>query len=386
MFKNKRILLGVTASIAAYKIIFLVRLLKKEGAEVKVILTAAAHDFVTPLSLSTLSENPVYSDFMVDEQTGEWTNHVELGLWADVMLVAPATANTLSKMVSGESDNFLLATYLSAKCPVLVAPAMDLDMFKHPSTISNLRELKTYGNEIIEPGTGELASGLNGKGRMAEPEQLVEAIRSALFPNNVLTGKRILITAGPTYEAIDPVRFIGNRSTGTMGFRIAEAAAKLGAKVTLVLGLESAQEMYEACLQRFEETDVVVMAAAVADYTPIEKSNQKIKKAEGDMQIALKRTKDILASLGKQKTHQLLVGFALETQNGLANAISKLERKNLDFIVLNSLEDKGAGFGKETNKITLIDRNNNIRNFELKSKEQVAHDILNVLMSYYEAH
>lgn len=400
MFEGKRILIGITASIAAYKITFLVRLLKKEGAEVKVVMTPAAHDFVTPLSLATLSGNPVLSDFTVDEKSGEWTNHVELGLWADVMLIAPATANSMSKMASGEADNFLLACYLSAKCPVLVAPAMDRDMYKHGSTKNNLDKLSQFGNTIIPAESGELASGLHGEGRMAEPETLLNAIRICLYPSGPLMGKRILISAGPTFEAIDPIRFLGNRSTGKMGFRLAEEAVKKGAEVILVCGpsheqldttqleridIQSAQEMYDAILSKFDLLDVVIMAAAVADYTPADYSNNKLKKADGQLKIELKRTKDILGHLGEiKRDDQVLVGFALETNDALENAKSKLKRKHLDFIVLNSLENKGAGFGVDSNQITILDSNNNMINFELKSKAQVALDILNTLENYYE--
>ena len=400
MFQNKRILVGVTASIAAYKVNFLVRLLKKEGAEVKVIMTPASHEFVTPLTLATLSQNPVISDFTVDKSSGEWTNHVEMGLWADVMLVAPATANTLSKMCSGEADNFLLASYLSAKCPVFIAPAMDLDMYQHSSTKSNLETLESYGNHIIPAEDGELASGLEGKGRMAEPENIVEALRQYFYPQNALTGKTILISAGPTHQFIDPVRYIGNRSTGSMGYRLAEEAVKLGAKVVLVSGpsneklntslvkkidVVSAQDMYDACVSTFKEADIVIMAAAVADYTPAQVHDEKLKKGDGNFALELTRTKDILAELGRLKSDgQTLVGFALETQNEENNAKSKLERKNLDYIVLNSLKDKGAGFGGGTNKVSIIDRYNNIAKFELKSKVEVAQDILKKLMNHYE--
>ncbi len=400
MFQNKRILVGISASIAAYKSVFLVRLLKKHGAEVKVILTPSAHDFVTPLSLATLSGNPVHSEFTENKEAGTWTNHVELGLWADVMIIAPATANTLSKMANGEVDNFLLACYLSAKCPVMFAPAMDRDMFLHPSTQENIATLQKFKNVLIPSEDGFLASGLHGQGRMAEPETIVEKLRTLLFPDSPLKGKRVMITAGPTFEAIDPVRFIGNRSTGRMGFAIAREALKLGCEVTLITGpshetidadfvnlirVESAQDMFEACVSNFDESDVLIMSAAVADYTPVHYSNDKIKKKDGDLSIELKRTQDILASLSAKKTNQIMVGFALETNNELENAKSKLERKGLDMIVLNSLNDQGAGFGGQSNKITLLDKHNNILNFELKSKSEVAKDILTQINRYYEA-
>ncbi len=399
MFQNKRILVGISASIAAYKSVFLVRLLKKHGAEVKVVLTPSAHDFVTPLSLATLSDNPVYSEFTESKEAGTWTNHVELGLWADLMIIAPATANTLSKMVQGEADNFLLACYLSAKCPVMFAPAMDRDMFIHPSTQKNIKKLQEYGNVLIPSEDGFLASGLHGHGRMAEPETIIEKLRAQLYPDSPLKGKRVLITAGPTFEAIDPVRFIGNRSTGRMGYALAKEAFKLGCEVTLISGpshettgeginlikIESAQDMYEACLANFDSCDVLIMSAAVADYTPANYSDIKIKKKEGDLHIELKRTQDILAALSERKKDQVMLGFALETNNELENAKSKLERKQLDMIVLNSLKDKGAGFGGQSNKVTILDKHNNILNFELKSKSEVAKDILTQINKYYEA-
>ena len=399
MFENRRILVGITAGIAAYKSILLVRMLKKEGADVRVVLTPSALEFVTPLTLATLSGNPVISEFTVNKDSGEWSNHVDLGLWADLMVIAPTTANTLAKMVAGESDNFLLATYLSAKCDVCFAPAMDLDMFAHPSTQENISKLVERGDTLIPAGTGALASGLSGEGRMAEPEQIVEAIRLKLNPETPLKGKKLLITAGPTHEAIDPVRFIGNRSTGQMGYRLAEEAAKLGMTVTLVSGpsnevltteqvklvkVTSAREMHDACMEVFTEQDVVIMSAAVADYTPSEVADNKIKKSEGDMKIELQRTQDILGAMGTQKKDsQVLVGFALETENELESAKGKLERKNLDLVVLNSLQDKGAGFGGDTNQITIIDKNNNISKFELKTKSEVAKDILGFVAQQY---
>lgn len=391
MLGGKNILLGITGGIAAYKTTFLVRLLIKAGANVKVILTDSASSFVSPLTLATLSKNPVLSTFTKeDEHSIDWNNHVALGLWADIMLVAPATANTLSKMANGSSDNLLVATYLSAKCPVFFAPAMDLDMFKHPTTKTSFEKLKSFGNYIIPAGTGELASGLYGEGRMAEPEGVVSFIKTYILQGLPLSGKKVLITAGPTYEAIDPVRFIGNHSTGLMGYELAREAARLGASVILVSGpshleiehdlinlvkVVSADAMYEAVHKEYVTVDIVICAAAVADYSPKTVANQKIKKASDDMSIALVKTKDILLSLGKQKENQFLVGFALETENELKNAKGKLKRKNLDAIVLNSLNDSGAGFGKLTNKITFIDKNLQIKTFDLKSKAAVAADI-----------
>lgn len=392
MLEGKKILLAVTGSIAAYKAAFIVRLLKKQGAAVKVIMTAASSDFITPLTLSTLSKEPVYSDFLKDEETGEWNNHVDLGLWADLMLIAPATANSISKMVTGNADNFLMAVYLSAKCPVFVAPAMDLDMYKHGSTKENLAKLIERGNHIIYPGSGELASGLVGEGRLAEPEEIVTHLEEYLRAGLSLEGKKMLITAGPTYEKIDPVRFIGNNSSGKMGFALAAEAVKRGAQVTLVAGpnhlevplglkyvlVTSAEDMHNACKENFDQ-DAVIMAAAVADYTPAEVSEVKMKKQEGELSIDLKRTADILKWMGENKGGRKLVGFALETNDEIDNAKGKLKRKNLDMIVLNSLKDTGAGFKGDTNKITILDANNNIQEFELKSKADVANDILNKL-------
>jgi phosphopantothenoylcysteine decarboxylase/phosphopantothenate--cysteine ligase len=391
MLKNKKILLGITGSIAAYKSAFLVRLLVKEGALVKVIMTKDAVGFISPLTLSTLSKNPVSIEFS-NLQTGEWNNHVELALWADLFLIAPASANTLAKMAKGICDNFLLATYLSAKCPVMVAPAMDLDMYKHPATQSNLEILSSYGNLVLQSNFGELASGLIGKGRMAEPEELLDAIKAKLFPVLPLKGKIALVTAGPTYEAIDAVRFIGNHSSGKMGAEIALALANAGAKVHLVMGpsslqikhaniqqidVVSAEDMYKASNSFFKNCDVAVLAAAVADFKPVHAAANKIKKSSGFNQIDLIQTQDILANLGKVKRkNQLLVGFALETDNELANAKQKIKNKNLDFIVLNSLKDKGAGFKGDTNKICIIDKQNNIQKFELKTKTEVALDIV----------
>ena len=394
MLKGKKVVVAVTGSIAAYKSALIVRQLIKAGAEVKVVMTASSHDFITPLTLSTLSKNPVFSEFTSSKESGTWNNHVDLGLWADIMLVAPATANSLSKMASGESDNFVMAVYLSAKCPVYIAPAMDLDMYKHPSTKENIEKLVSFGNVIIYPGSGELASGLEGEGRLAEPEDIIEFIERDIKSKQPLFGKKILITAGPTHEALDPVRYIGNRSTGKMGFALAQIASEMGAEVTLVAGpvslktpnssvnridVISAKDMFEAVTNEFSNQDVVIMAAAIADYTPLNYSDSKIKKKEGDLSISLKRTTDILAHLGENKTNQTLVGFALETNNELENAKGKMERKKLDFIILNSLNDKGAGFAGDTNKISIIDANNKVTQFELKSKFEVAADILNYL-------
>lgn len=391
ILEGKKVLLGVTAGIAAYKTASLVRLFIKAGASVKVIMTPAAKDFVTPLTLSTLSKNPVISSFTKEEdENAVWNNHVEIGLWADLMLIAPATANTLAKMASGESDNFLLATYLSAKCPVYFAPAMDLDMYRHPATLNSFKKLESYGNIMIPAESGELASGLEGEGRMAEPENILSFITQQIVQNLPLRNKKILITAGPTYEAIDPVRFIGNHSSGKMGFEIAREAAGLGAEVVLVTGptaleisndsiklvrVTSGKEMDDAVQAEFEDCDVVIAAAAVSDYMPKIIAAQKIKKKEAALSIKLEPTKDILGSLGKIKTHQKLIGFALETENELENAKGKLERKNLDFIVLNSLNDEGAGFKSDSNKITIVSRDE-VKKFELKSKTEVARDIL----------
>jgi phosphopantothenoylcysteine decarboxylase / phosphopantothenate---cysteine ligase len=395
MFSGKNILLGITGGIAAYKTANLVRLFKKSGANVQVVMTPDSKEFVTPLTLSTLSENPVHSVF-ADDETGEWTNHVELGLWADIFIIAPATANTIGKMANGLCDNLLMATYLSAKCPVFIAPAMDLDMYKHGTTSGNLKKLTLNGNKIIDAQVGELASGLVGKGRMEEPENIFNHIHNYLKEGLSLSGKTVLITAGPTYEQIDPVRFIGNNSSGKMGYELAEKAIKLGAFVTLVSGptnieasrsinkidVRSAEEMYNEIHKSYEDADVIIMAAAVADYTPEEVADNKMKKSDDSLQINLKSTKDILASVGSLKTeNQILVGFALETNNEEANAKAKLVRKNLDFIVLNSLNDKGAGFGYDTNKITIIDRSNKVEKYELKSKSEVASDIFNKIIS-----
>ncbi|MCO7184746.1 bifunctional phosphopantothenoylcysteine decarboxylase/phosphopantothenate--cysteine ligase CoaBC [Tenacibaculum sp. ZH5_bin.1] len=401
VLSGKKVLLGVTAGIAAYKTASLVRLFIKSGAEVKVIMTPASKDFITPLTLSTLSKNPVHSTFYDKEDENElWNNHVDLGLWADLMLIAPATANTLSKMTNGTCDNLLLATYLSAKCPVYFAPAMDLDMYQHPSTKTSLESLQSFGNILIPATSGELASGLVGEGRMAEPEDIVDFIEKDIVSKLPLRGKKMLITAGPTYEAIDPVRFIGNHSSGKMGFEIAKTAANLGAEVFLVAGpshqqvhhsfihridVKSAQDMYETCHKYFAEVDIAVLSAAVSDYRPKNVATQKIKKKEAALSIELEPTKDILKSLGEIKKKQLLVGFALETNDEVQNAKSKLTRKNLDFIVLNSLRDKGAGFATDTNKITIIDADFNEKSFDLKSKKAVSKDIVNEIIQKLNA-
>lgn len=394
MLEGKKILLGVSGSIAAYKAAFLTRLLVKEGAEVKAIMTPSAHDFITPLTLATLSKNPVLTHFTKDD-TGEWNNHVDLGLWADALVVAPATANMVAKMATGICDNLLTAVYLSARCPVFFAPAMDLDMLQHPATQRNIETLEGWGHQQIKPTFGELASGLIGTGRMAEPQEIVSHLEN-FFSASPLKGKKALVTAGPTYEALDPVRFIGNHSTGKMGLAIAEELSRQGAQVTLVIGptnlntvlrgidtvsVTSAEEMYEACVARFENTDVAVLSAAVADYKPAAMADQKIKKTSQALTIELVSTRDIAAELGKlKKNGQVIVGFALETENERANAEKKIKSKNFDLIVLNSLQDAGAGFGHDTNKITLIDAKNNAKKFNLKSKKEVARDIVNAII------
>ena len=397
VLKEKKILLGITAGIAAYKTASLVRLFIKLGAEVKVIMTPASKNFITPLTLSTLSKNPVHSTFYSKEDENElWNNHVELGLWADYMLIAPATANTLSKMANGTCDNLLLATYLSSKCPVYFAPAMDLDMYKHPSSLESLNKLQSFDNILIPATSGELASGLIGEGRMAEPEDIVSFIEKDISSKLPLKGKKVLVTAGPTYEAIDPVRFIGNHSSGKMGFAIASAAANLGAEVFLISGpsnqqikhslvhrvdVVSAEEMYDASHMYFKDVDIAILSAAVADYKPKKSASQKIKKTDTALELSLSPTKDILASLGAIKKQQYLVGFALETNNEIENAKGKLKRKNLDAIILNSLQDKGAGFANDTNKITIIDKEFNEKAFKLKSKVAVAKDIMNEIVN-----
>jgi phosphopantothenoylcysteine decarboxylase / phosphopantothenate---cysteine ligase len=395
MLTGKKILLGITGSIAAYKSAVLTRLLVKAGAEVKVVMTETAHEFITPLTLSTLSKNPVLSTFVKDS-SGQWNNHVDLGLWADAMIIAPASANTIAKMANGLCDNLLLAVYLSARCPVFLAPAMDLDMLQHPSTQANLQKIKQFGNHLIDPAFGELASGLIGTGRMAEPEEILTHLTHHFQNKKKLSGKRVLVTAGPTYEAIDPVRFIGNHSSGKMGFAIAEALADQGAVVNLITGptqqhtnhpgisvkkVVSAEDMYIACAGLFPETDITVLAAAVADYKPLEKAEQKIKKKDETLSLTLTKTQDIAASLGKLKHNgQVMVGFALETENEQANALKKLESKNFDLIVLNSLNDKGAGFGHDTNKITIISRQNKSVSYDLKNKKEVARDIVQAII------
>ena len=393
VLKDKHILLGVTGGIAAYKSAFLTRLFVKAGAKVKIVMTPDAEEFVTPLTLSTLSKNPVLSSFTDPEKN--WNNHVELGEWADIMCIAPATANTLSKMVSGKSDNLLMTTYLSAKCPVFIAPAMDLDMYKHQTTQSNINGLKASNHIFIEPESGELASGLKGKGRMAEPETIVAQIEQNLLSKMPLYQKKVLITAGPTYEPIDPVRYIGNHSSGTMGHELAKVALNLGAKVYLISGpthlslshsnlklikVETADDMFKAAMQYFDKVDIAIAAAAVSDYKPKVVYDKKVKKTDDDFTIELIKNPDILYTFGQHKNHQLLVGFALETNDEEENARQKLDKKNLDFIVLNSLNDKGAGFKKSTNKVSIITKET-IKRFELKSKAKVASDIFDEILN-----
>jgi len=401
ILKDKNILLGVTAGIAAYKTAHLVRQFIKAGANIKVVMTPASKDFITPLTLSTLSKNPVHSSFTnEDDDNAVWNNHVDLGLWADLFVIAPATANTLSKMANGTCDNLLLATYLSAKCPVYFAPAMDLDMYKHESTKHSFEKLNSFGNTMIPATSGELASGLVGEGRMAEPEDILAFIEADVLSKLPLKGKKVLITAGPTYEAIDPVRFIGNHSSGKMGFEIAKAAANLGAEVTLVTGpthqtvslslvdvkpVVSAQDMYDQVHKYYQYTDIAILSAAVADYRPKQVAEQKIKKVDSTLTVELEKTKDILKSLGQEKTNQFLVGFALETNNELQHAKAKLEAKKLDLIVLNSLRDKGAGFGVSTNKVTFITKSNQVIENELKSKAEVAKDLMQLILKQIDA-
>lgn len=396
MLNGKNVLLCVTGSIAAYKSSFIIRLLITSGASVKVIMTESAKGFITPLTLGTLSKNPVLTDFIKDEDAGIWNNHVDLGIWADLMLIAPATANTIAKMAKGEADSFLLATYLSAKCPVFVAPAMDRDMYLHGSTKDNLDLLSKRGDKIIQSQFGELASGLIGEGRLSEPEEIIESIINELRSGKPLLGKRIMVTAGPTFEPIDPVRFIGNRSSGKMGFALAEAAYQAGAEVTLITGptnqqagdyirridVETAEDMYHSCITQFQDMQAVIMSAAIADYRPANVSDQKIKKSEGPSSIELARTKDVLHYMGENKMGQILVGFAMETENGIEHAKNKLKKKNLDFIVYNSINEEGAGFQHDTNRVTIIDKDNKITNFELKSKKEVAEDIINEILNY----
>ena len=391
MLENKKIVLGITGSIAAYKACLLARLLIKKGAEVQVVMTPAAKEFITPLTLATLTQKPVVSEFF-DRRDGSWHSHVSLGLWADAMLVAPASASTIGKMANGIADNMLVTTYLSMKAHVFVAPAMDLDMYAHPSTKQNLQRLLSFGNHVIEPGTGFLASTLEGKGRMEEPERIVEALEQYFASQQALSGKNVLITAGPTYEKIDPVRFVGNYSSGKMGFALAEVCAEQGAEVTLVCGpvslqtshpaihridVESAAEMYEAATKHFKKADIAILSAAVADFTPQTTADKKIKRKGDDMVLRLQPTQDIAAALGAVKRKkQILVGFALETDNELENAVDKMERKNLDLIVLNSLRDKDAGFRVDTNKVTIIDRHHGLTAYDTKSKREVAKDII----------
>lgn len=401
VLQGKKIILGISGSIAAYKAAVLSRLFVKAGAEVKVIMTSGAKDFIQPLTLATLTKNPVYSEF-VKNQSGEWNNHVELGLWADLIIIAPATANTIAKMANGLCDNLLLATYLSARCPVMVAPAMDLDMWLHKATQRNLSKIIQYGNLIVEPKTGELASGLNGKGRMAEPEEIISAVELFFSNQQLLFNKKVLITAGPTVEPIDPVRFISNHSSGKMGFAIAETMANMGAHVVLVSGptqcktahknitvvpVNTAAQMAQVCLAYFKDIDIAVMSAAVADYSPAVVSNSKIKKQHDDaITITLNKTTDILKSLGQVKNNnQILVGFALETNNEIEHAQQKLVQKNADIIVLNSLNDTGAGFAVNTNKITVLHKNGKQHAYELKDKKQVAMDIVNEIINVLNA-
>ena len=398
MLKGKHIILGITGSIAAYKAAYIIRGLVKKGAEVQVVITPSGKEFITPLTLATLSSHPVISEFF-SNRDGTWNSHVDLGLWADAMLIAPATASTIGKMANGIADNMLVTTYLSCKAPVFVAPAMDLDMFAHPTTQQNLDRLRSFGNRIIEPASGELASHLVGKGRMEEPDKIIEALEEFFSERQELKGKKIVITAGPTYEKIDPVRFIGNYSSGKMGYALAEACANRGAEVILVSGpvslsthhpaikridVESADEMYEATVQAFQEANAAILCAAVADYRPENKAEQKIKREKDEeLMLRLVANKDIAAALGSMKKDgQVLVGFALETQNGVQHATGKLERKNLDFIVLNSLSDAGAGFRCDTNKVSILERNGQITEYALKSKTEVAGDIVNKLVDY----
>lgn len=395
--KGRKILIGITGSIAAYKIPLLIRLLKKAGAEVQVVMTESATDFVTPLTLSTLSENPVHID-PFDKRTGEWNSHIDLGNWADLFLIAPVSANTLAKMAMGIADNLLMTTYLAVRCPVFFAPAMDLDMYKHPATQRNIEIIRTYGHRLIEPKEGELASGLCGAGRMEEPEEMARIIDEFFKPSQTFSGKKVLVTAGPTHEGIDPVRFIGNHSSGLMGFEIAREMASRGASVTLISGpvslttpenvsnridVVSADEMYSACLENSKDADLIIMAAAVADYKPARFHSQKIKKQEAEQQITLKPTRDILKELGKRKKPgQLIVGFALETEDELENARKKLQNKNADIIVLNSLREPGAGFSTATNKVTIVDKNGGVAVYELKPKTMVAADIADYLLNF----
>lgn len=390
MLRSKKIVLGVTGGIAAYKSALLVRLLVQNGAEVKVIMTPLSKEFITPLTMATLSKNPVLVDFF-DPTNGNWNSHVDLGMWADALVIAPATANTLAKMATGVADNLLITTYLSAKCPVFVAPAMDLDMFAHPTTKQNLNTLRSYGNHIIEPTVGELASGLDGKGRMEEPENILRVLNDFFVPKDMV-GKKILITAGPTYEKIDPVRYIGNYSSGKMGFALAESCARRGAQVTLVTGpvtllqenrdiqrinVETAAEMFKVVMSKFPDMDGAILCAAVADFTPVQVADSKLKRGTDSLHLELKPTQDIAAAVGKiKKPEQFVVGFALETNDEEKNAIEKMERKNFDFIVVNSLQDHHSGFGFDTNKVSIIHRSGMLKRYELKNKLDVAEDIV----------
>jgi len=402
MLKGKKIVVGVTGGIAAYKTATIIRLLVKEGADVKVIMTDRAREFITPLTLSTLSKNPVLKEFY-NSESGEWNSHIDLGLWADLFLIAPATANSIAKMANGIADNLLITTYLSARCPVFIAPSMDMNMLNHPATLINIETLKAFGNTILGPKTGDLASGLTGKGRMEEPEDIVKEITDFFTKkkrNEPLKGKHLLINAGPTREPIDPVRFISNYSSGKMGIALADAAAELGASVDLILGpseilpknstvkvtrVTTAESMASECISRFPSCDAAILSAAVADYTPIEQKPEKMKKDNNVITLKLKPTTDIAKTLGEMKKQsQILVGFALETDNELANAKGKLKRKNLDLIILNSLRDEGAGFEHDTNRIMIIDKYNIIDKFELKSKEEAARDILDRIVSMFK--
>ena len=396
ILSGKKILLGISGGIAAYKTAILVRLCIKNGAEVKVVMTPDAKEFITPLTLSTLSKNPVYSSFTSDDEDETWNNHVDLGMWADLILICPATANTLSKMANGNCDNLLIAVYLSAKCPVYFAPAMDLDMYKHQSTKDSIAKLLENGNILIPAETGELASGLIGEGRLAEPASILNFIEADIIKSLPLRGKKVLVTAGPTYEAIDPVRYISNHSSGKMGFEIAKKASDLGAEVFLISGpsnqkistrsinlinVVSSKDMHKQVIKYYAKSDIVIMAAAVSDFKPKDFSNKKIKKDNIQSKIELEKTKDILLELGRLKKNQFLVGFALENENEIENSLKKLKNKNLDLIILNSLNDKGAGFGTETNKITIINNKEEQTDFDLKDKSEVAEDILKSIMS-----
>src|SRR6056297_1484544 len=395
--KDKNILLGITGSIAAYKAAILVRSLVKEGANVKVVMTRLAKEFITPLTMATLAKNPILVEFF-DPENGQWNSHVDLGSWSDLYLIAPATANTMGKMAHGIADNLLLTTYLSAKCPVMVAPAMDLDMYQHPANLNNIETLKTYGNIIVEPATGELASGLTGKGRMEEPEMITQQVIDFFSVKKKLKNKRILITAGPTYEPIDPVRFIGNYSSGKMGYALANELAEQGAEVILISGptaltindpsvkkidVQTADEMFDTAVKYFKNCDAAIMSAAVADYKPAQQLEQKVKRKNENLAISLEPNRDIAAHLGKiKKKNQIIVGFALETEDEIKNASQKINTKNLDFVVLNSLKDKGAGFGVNTNKISIIDKTGAVKKFALKPKREVALDIVNKLIAF----